>query len=49
MAPWCGCGSTARPTSISLLVVIRLRADGQKMLLAVKVMGGESTAAWRSR
>jgi putative transposase len=35
-------------TAISLLVVIGVRADGQKMLLAVKAMGGESAAAWRS-
>jgi putative transposase len=34
-------------TAISLLVVIGVRADGQKMLLAVKAMGGESAAAWR--
>ncbi len=37
-----------KATSISLLVVIGVRADGQKMLLAVKSMGGESAAAWRS-
>jgi putative transposase len=37
-----------RATSISLLVVIGVRADGQKMLLAVKAMGGESTEAWRA-
>jgi transposase-like protein len=35
-------------TSISLLVVIGVRADGQKVLLAVKNMGGESTEAWRA-
>jgi putative transposase len=35
-------------TSISLLVVIGVRADGQKVLLAVKTMGGESTEAWRA-
>jgi putative transposase len=35
-------------TSISLLVVIGVRADGQKVLLAIKSMGGESTAAWRA-
>jgi hypothetical protein len=29
--------------SISLLVVIGVRQDGQKVLLAVKNMGGEST------
>jgi putative transposase len=35
-------------TSISLLVVIGVRADGQKVLLAVKNMGGETTEAWRA-
>src|SRR3974377_459055 len=35
-------------TSISLLVVLGVRADGQKVLLAVKAMGGESTEAWRT-
>jgi putative transposase len=35
-------------TAIALLVVIGVRADGQKMLLAVKAMGGESTEAWRA-
>jgi putative transposase len=37
-----------KATSISLLVVIGVRADGQKVLLAVKSMGGESTEAWRA-
>jgi putative transposase len=36
-----------KATSISLLVVIGVRADGQKVLLAVKDMGSESAAAWR--
>jgi len=35
-------------TAISLLVVIGVGADGQKVLLAVKAMGGESTEAWRA-
>jgi transposase-like protein len=35
-------------TTISLLVVLGVRADGQKVLLAVKNMGGESTEAWRA-
>ena len=30
-----------KATAISLLVVIGVRADGQKVLLAVKAMGGE--------
>jgi transposase-like protein len=37
-----------KATAISLLVVIGVRTDGQKVLLAVKSMGGESTQAWRS-
>jgi transposase-like protein len=37
-----------KTTSISLLVVIGVRADGQKVLLAIKSMGGESTEAWRA-
>jgi transposase-like protein len=37
-----------KATSISLLVVLGVRADGQKMLLAVKNMGGETAEAWRS-
>jgi putative transposase len=37
-----------KATSISLLVVIGVREDGQKVLLAIKSMGGESAAAWRS-
>src|SRR5213596_2968898 len=37
-----------KATSISLLVVIGVREDGQKVLLAVKNMGGESADAWRS-
>jgi putative transposase len=37
-----------KATSISLLVVIGVRADGQKLLLAIKSMGGESTEAWRA-
>ena len=35
-----------KATAISLLVVIGVRADGQKLLLAVKAMGGESAEAW---
>jgi putative transposase len=35
-------------TAISLLVVIGVRAEGKKVLLAVKAMGGESTEAWRA-
>jgi transposase-like protein len=35
-------------TAISLLVVIGVRADGKKVLLAIKAMGGESTEAWRA-
>jgi transposase-like protein len=35
-------------TSISLLVVIGVRDDGQKLLLSVRSMGGESAEAWRA-
>jgi len=35
-------------TSISLLVVIGVREDGQKVLLSIKSMGGETTEAWRA-
>jgi hypothetical protein len=35
-------------TSISLLVGLGVRQDGQKVLLAVKNMGRESEAAWRA-
>jgi CubicO group peptidase (beta-lactamase class C family) len=37
-----------KATSISLLVVIGVRSDGQKLLLAVRSMGGESAEAWRA-
>jgi putative transposase len=37
-----------KATSISLLVVIGVRADGQKVLLAIKGMGSESAEAWRA-
>lgn len=36
-----------KATNISLLVVLGVRRDGQKVLLAVRNMGGESKAAWR--
>jgi putative transposase len=37
-----------KATSISLLVVLGVRMDGQKVLLAIKSMGGESAEAWRT-
>jgi putative transposase len=37
-----------KATSISLLVVLGVREDGQKVLLAIKHMGGEAAEAWRS-
>jgi putative transposase len=37
-----------KATSMLLLVVMGVRADGQKLLLAVKSMGGESAEAWRT-
>ena len=36
-----------KATAISLLVVVGVRADGQKLLLAIKSMGSESAEAWR--
>lgn len=36
-----------KATAISLLVVVGVRADGQKLLLAVRSMGSESAEAWR--
>ena len=36
-----------KATSVSLLVVLGVRQDGQKVLLSIKNMGGESEAAWR--
>jgi putative transposase len=36
-----------KATSILLLVVLGVREDGQKVLLAVKNMGGETSQAWR--
>ena len=36
-----------KATSISVLAAIGVRRDGQKVLLSIKNMGGESTAAWR--
>ena len=37
-----------KATSISLLVVLGVREDGQKVLLAVKNMGGETKETWRA-
>src|SRR4029077_10353089 len=37
-----------KATSIVLLVVIGVREDGQKVVLAIKSMGGESAEAWRA-
>src|SRR4051812_17414268 len=36
-----------RATAISLLVALGVRRDGQKVVLAIENMGGESEAAWR--
>ena len=36
-----------RATNISVLAAIGVRRDGQKVLLSIRNMGGESTAAWR--
>jgi len=37
-----------RATAIVLLVVLGIREDGQKVLLTVKNMGGETSEAWRA-
>ena len=36
-----------KATSLSVLVALGVRRDGQKVLLALRNMGGESKAAWR--
>ena len=36
-----------KTTNISVLAAIGVRRDGQKVLLSIMNMGGESTAAWR--
>ena len=36
-----------KTTNISVLASIGVRRDGQKVLLSIKNMGGESTPAWR--
>src|SRR5512135_3040949 len=35
-------------TALSILVAMGVRQDGQKVLLAIRPMGGESEAAWRA-
>jgi putative transposase len=37
-----------KATSISLLVVLGVRTDGQKVLLVVKAVGGETKEAWQA-
>jgi putative transposase len=37
-----------KATSISLLVVVGVRQDGQKVLLVIKNVGGETAEAWRA-
>lgn len=37
-----------KATSISVLAAIGVRRDGQKVLLSIRNMGGESKAAWRA-
>ena len=48
MALSCAFELDKKAASISLLVALGVREDGQKVLLAVKNMGGESEAAWRA-
>jgi hypothetical protein len=37
-----------KATAISLLIAMGIRRDGQKVVLAIKNLGGESEAAWRA-
>jgi transposase-like protein len=37
-----------KATNISSLPAIGVRRDGQKVLLSIRNMGGQSTAAWRT-
>jgi putative transposase len=37
-----------RAAAISLLIVLGVRRDGQKVVLAIRNMGGETEAAWRA-
>jgi putative transposase len=37
-----------KATAISLLIVLGVRRDGQKVVLAIKNMGGETETAWRA-
>jgi len=37
-----------KAAAISLLIVLGVRRDGQKVVLAIKNMGGETEAAWRA-
>jgi putative transposase len=37
-----------KATAISLLIALGVRRDGQKVVLAIKNMGGETEAAWRA-
>src|SRR3954468_12411251 len=41
-------GVDKRATGISVLVALGVRRDGQKVLLGLRNMGGESEAAWRA-
>jgi transposase-like protein len=45
----CGVRLDRKATSISLLVVLGIRSDGQKVLLSVRDMGGESEAGLARR
>lgn len=37
-----------KATAVSLLIALGVRRDGQKVVLAIKNMGGESEVAWRA-
>ena len=44
----CGSGWNRKATNLSLLIVLGVRGDGQKVLLSIRNMAGESEAAWRA-
>src|SRR5512135_2442139 len=41
-------GIDRQATALSILVAMGVRQDGQKVVLAIRSMGGESEAAWRA-
>ena len=47
-AQWCACGSTAKRLPSRSSLSLAYARYGQKVLLAIKSMGGETTEAWRT-